>query len=152
MEPGRALVLGSGTGEAVMYLARHRWFATGVEPSPTGVESARRKADWTAGATFVEGDVTELSQLGVDGPFDLVLDAGSYDGVPQDRRDAYASEVGRIVRPGGRFFLFAAEPRHGPSTEAEIRNRFDAAFDLGRVEPADEPPGAAWFTLTRRAD
>jgi SAM-dependent methyltransferase len=153
MEPGRALELGSGTGSIVLDLARRGWFATGVEPSPSDVESARRKADWTAGATFVEGDVTELSRLGVDGPFDLVLDLGTYDGVSEDRRDGYAREVGRVARPGARFLLFAADPRAGGATaEAEIRGRFDAAFDVARVEPAREPPGAAWFTLIRRAD
>jgi SAM-dependent methyltransferase len=152
LEPGRALEIGSGTGETVLYLARRGWFATGVESSPTDVESARHKADWTAGATFAEGDATELSRLGVDGPFDLVLDAASYGVVPENRRDAYAKEIGRVVRPGGRFLLFAPEPPHAASAEAEIRRRFDAAFDLARVEPADEPPGAAWFTLIRRAD
>jgi SAM-dependent methyltransferase len=153
MEPGRALELGSGTGSIVLDLARRGWFVTGVEPSPSDVESARRKADWTAGAAFVEGDVTELSRLGVDGPFDLVLDVGTYDGIPEDRRDAYAKEIGRVARPGARFLLFAGFAREGgPTAEVELRGRFEAVFDVARVEPAREPAGAAWFTLIRRAD
>jgi SAM-dependent methyltransferase len=153
MEPGRALELGSRTGTTVLELARRGWFATGVESSASDVESARRKADWTAGATFVEGDVSELSRLGVDGPFDLVIDAGAgYDALPEDRRNVYAGEVRRVARPGARFLLFARNSREGESAEADVRGRFEGAFELARVEPVGDAPGAAWFTLTRRAD
>jgi cyclopropane fatty-acyl-phospholipid synthase-like methyltransferase len=152
MEPGRALELGSGTGSIVLDLARRGWFATGVEPSSSDVESARRKADWTAGATFVEGDVTELSRLGVDGPFDLVIDAGAYDAVPENRRDAYAREVARVARPGARFLLFATTAREGEAADAGVRGRFAGAFEVAPGEAGREAPNAAWYTLTRRVD
>jgi SAM-dependent methyltransferase len=154
-EPGRALDLGCGTGTNVLYLAQRGWFATGVDFSSLAIESARRKADWVAGATFVEGDVTRLSALGVDGPFDLVLDIGCYHGIPTGRRDAYAREVARVARPGGRLLMFAFGPwLRWPGSrrtrEPEIRRRFGGAFDVTRVELGREPPGAAWFTLVRR--
>ena len=55
MQPGRALDLGCGTGTNVLWLAQHGWTAVGVDRSPIAIESARRRADWTSGAMFVEG-------------------------------------------------------------------------------------------------
>jgi SAM-dependent methyltransferase len=152
LEPGRALDLGCGTGTNVLYLVQHGWFATGVDFSSRAIEAARRKADWTSGATFVEGDVSRLAELGVEGPFDLALDVGCFHGLPIRRRDDYAREVARVTRPGGRFLLFAFGPRGraGATREPEVRRRFGPAFELDRVERGREPPGAAWFTLRRR--
>ena len=153
--PGNAIDLGCGTGTNVLYLVQHGWLATGVDLSPLAISSARAKADWVSGASFVEGDVTRLSELGVDGPFDLALDVGCFHSVAASRRDAYAGEVARVTRPGGTLLLFAFGPRFrlpgGRATrEPEIRRRFEGAFELTGVELGREPPGAAWFTLTRR--
>jgi SAM-dependent methyltransferase len=153
---GRALDLGCGTGTNVLYLVQRGWTATGVDLSPLAIESARRKSDWVSGAMFYEGDVTKLSELPIEGPFDLVLDVGCYHGVPSSRRDAYAREVARVARPGGLFLLFAFGPwPRWPGSrrtrEPEIRRRFEGAFELAKVEPGEEPPGAAWFSLLRRS-
>lgn len=155
MEPGRALDLGCGTGTTVLWLAQHRWTAVGVDRSPHAIESARRKADWTTGAMFVEGDVTRLGELEVDGPFDLVVDVGCFHGVPLGRRDAYVREVARVARPGARMMIFAFGgwvrwPRSTRTREPEIRRRFEQAFEIDRIVPGREPPGAAWFYLRRR--
>jgi SAM-dependent methyltransferase len=144
LPPGRALDLGCGTGTNVLYLAQHGWFATGVDASSTAIESARRKADWIAGATFVEGDVTRLSHLGVDGPFDLVLDIGCYDGLPADRRDAYAQEVGRVARPGARFLVFAS----GPGLRWPVRRRTGEPENRRRLATCSSCGG--WSRLMRR--
>ena len=156
MEPGRALDLGCGTGTNVLWLAQRGWTAVGVDFTSLAIESARRKADWTSGATFVEGDVTRLSELGVDGPFDLVLDIGCFHSVPVRRRDDYVREVARVARTGARMMIFAfgpwiripGAPRR--TREPEIRRRFESAFALERVVPGEEPKGAAWFFLRRR--
>jgi SAM-dependent methyltransferase len=156
LEPGDALDLGCGTGTNVIELARHGWFATGVDFSSLAIENARRKAEWVSGVTFVQGDVTRLSALGVDGPFDLVLDIGCFHTVALRRRGAYATEVARVARSGAVLLMFAFGPwlrwpGSGRTREAEIRRRFGGAFDVERVELGREPPGAAWFTLRRRA-
>jgi ubiquinone/menaquinone biosynthesis C-methylase UbiE len=156
LEPGRALDLGCGTGTNAMYLAQHGWTAVGVDFSSHAIESARRKADWVSGAMFVEGDVTRLSELGVDGPFDLLLDIGCFHTVVSNRRDAYVREAARVAKPGSLMMIFAFGPRlRLPGTrrtrESEIRRRFDASFELERVRPGSHPPGAAWFSLRRRS-
>jgi SAM-dependent methyltransferase len=156
LEPGRALDLGCGTGTNVIYLAQHGWSAVGVDFSSHAVESARRKADWVSGAVFVEGDVTRLSELGVDGPFDFLLDIGCFHSVVPSRRDAYVRETARVARPDSLMMIFAFGPRLKlPGTrrtrEPEIRRRFARAFELERVRPGSDPPGAAWFSLRRRS-
>ena len=156
LTPGDALDLGCGTGTNAIELARHGWFVTGVDFSSLAIEQARAKSGWVSGATFVEGDVTRLRELGVDGPFDLVVDIGCFHSVALRRRDDYAREVARVAKPGAILLLFAFGPwlRWPGSTrtrEPEIRRRFGGAFDLERVELGREPPGAAWFTLRRRA-
>lgn len=155
LEPGRALDLGCGTGTNAMYLAQHGWTAVGVDFSSHAIESARRKADWVSGATFVEGDVTRLSELGVDGSFDLLLDIGCFHSVVPSRRDAYVREVARVARPDSLMMIFAFGRRlRVPGTrrtrEPEIRRRFAGTFELERVVPGSHPPGAAWFFLRRR--
>ena len=156
MQPGRALDLGCGTGTNVLWLAQHGWTAIGVDRSATAIESARRKADWTSGAMFVEGDVTRLAELEVDGPFDLILDIGCFHGVPARRRGAYVRQVARVAGPGatdddlrssGRGHAWPGSPR---TREPEIRRRFGEAFEIERVVPGRDPPGAAWFYLRRR--
>ena len=156
LEKGDALDLGCGTGTNAIELARHGWFVTGVDFVAQAIEQARRKAEWVSGVTFVEGDVTRLRDLGVDGPFDLVVDIGCFHSVALRRRDDYAREVARVARPGAVLLMFVFGPwlRWPGSTrtrEPEIRRRFGAAFDVERVELGHEPPGAAWFTLRRRS-
>ena len=155
MQAGRALDVGCGTGTNVLWLAQHGWTATGVDRSATAIESARRKADWTASAMFAEGDVTRLEELQVDGPFDLILDIGCFHGLPARRRDAYVRQVARVARPGARMMIFAFGPRprwpgSSRTREPEIRRRFKEAVEIERVVPGRDPPGAAWFYLQRR--
>jgi SAM-dependent methyltransferase len=156
IEPGRALDLGCGTGTNVLWLAQRGWTAVGVDFSALAIESARRKADWTSGAQFVEGDVTRLRELEVDGPFDFLLDIGCFHSVALRRRDDYVREATRVASTGARMMIFAFGPwfrlpgtRRG-MREPEIRRRFDHAFELERVLPGSEPRGAAWFYLRRR--
>jgi cyclopropane fatty-acyl-phospholipid synthase-like methyltransferase len=155
MQPGRALDVGCGTGTNVLWLAQHGWTAIGVDRSATAIESARRKADWTASAMFAEGDVTRLAELQIDGPFDLILDIGCFHGLPVRRRDAYVREVARVASPGGRMLMFAHGqrgwwPGSQRTREPEIRRRFGEAFEIEHVVPGRDPPGAAWFYLQRR--
>ncbi|HYF12362.1 MAG TPA: class I SAM-dependent methyltransferase [Actinomycetota bacterium] len=155
LEPGTALDLGCGTGTNAIELANRGWFVTGVDFSPLAIDHARRKAGWVSGVTFVEGDVSELSALGVDGPFDLAVDIGCFHSVAASRRDAYVREIARVLRSGAPLLMFAFGPwLRWPGSrrtrEPEIRRRFARDFEVERVELGREPPGAAWFTLRRR--
>src|SRR2546423_3859009 len=149
---GSALDLGCGTGPNVIYLARHGWKAVGVDFSPVAIQQARRLAKDTPGATFVQGDVSQLSRLGIDGPFDFVLDIGCYHGLPANARQDYAREVGRVNRPGALFTIWAIASDRWPflpgapaMQDKEIAGRFGGSL-LGIDPDAPEPALPAWST------
>ncbi len=137
--PGRALDLGCGTGTNAVYLAKHGWEVVGVDFVPRAIEAARGRA-LEAGETprFVVGDVTHLRRLGVDGPFDLIVDVGCYHSVPDALRCAYATEVAAVARHGADFYL--AGISDAPVTwrllgtrgtnAADLRHHLGADFDL----------------------
>ena len=154
---GRALDLGCGTGTNCVYLARHGWQAVGVDFSTMAIWQARRQAR-RAGVNcrFYRADVTALSFL--EGLFDFVLDIGCLHSVSLDRWKRYATEVTRLLRPGGLYMLYAFVPRHdrlgsrGISPE-EVRDLFAPAFVAERQEGGDDPtgPSSAWYWLRRIA-
>jgi SAM-dependent methyltransferase len=153
LAPGRALDLGCGTGTNVRYLAEHGWDATGVDAEPIALDAARAKVAGLAGARVIPGDVAGLPALGLDGPFDLVLDIGCFHSIERSRRGAYADGVAALTRPGATMFVFAFGPRGlvprvGVSAR-EMVHRFDPWFrPVGRIA-GREPPGAAWYRLER---
>lgn len=153
LAPGRVLDLGCGTGTNVVFLAEHGWDATGVDAEPIALDVAREKIADVAGARVLLGDVTRLGSLGLDGPFDLLLDVGCFHSVPRSRRDAYASGAAALTRAGATLFVFAFPPRGlvppvGISA-SEMAHRFDPWFrPVGRIA-GREPRGAAWYRLER---
>jgi SAM-dependent methyltransferase len=153
---GRALVLRCGFGDLAIALAQRGWSATGVDDSGPAIEAARRKADWTAGAMFLEADPARPSALGIDRPYDLVVDAGCFDDLGGDARPALVGEVVDVVAGGGTVVLFAKGPwlqwPWSRRTRApEVRDAFGRAFELVSVDLA-ERRGDAWFTLRRSSD
>jgi SAM-dependent methyltransferase len=153
LPPGRALDLGCGTGTNAAYLAAHGWDATGVDAEPIAIERARAKLAGDADARALLGDVTNLEALGLDPPFDLVLDIGCFHSIERGRRDAYAAGVGWMTRPGSTLFMFAFARRRTLTplgvTPAEMATRFARWFrPVGRIA-GTEPPGAAWYRLER---
>jgi len=164
LPPGRALDLGCGTGTNVVYLARHGWQATGVDFVTAAVARARRRARrGGVEARFVAGDVTRLEELGVEGPYDLVVDIGCFHGIPPHRRDAYARGVASLTQPGATLTMFAFASPSSPrrlrhwsgAPEAEVRARLGPFFEVAHVEQGRESrPGArmlpAWYRLVRR--
>jgi SAM-dependent methyltransferase len=147
--PGRALDLGCGTGTNVVYLARHGWEAAGVDFAGRAIAKARRRArDAGVACTLVVGDVTRLSFAG---PFDLALDIGCLHSIAASGRAAYAAGLGRVMRSGGTYLLYAFAPG-GPAvglTAEDVRTTFGDAFDLVDVEEGKGRP-SAWYTLVRR--
>jgi SAM-dependent methyltransferase len=148
---GRALDLGCGTGTNCLYLAAHGWEATGVDYTPRAVAAARRKArEAAAQVRFLTGDVTRLQRLGVDGPFDLLLDLGCFHSIPDDRRDDYASEAARVAAPKATFLMFAfASGSTARAPQEEIERRFGRDFSLLEVRPGDPRWGQTWYRMQR---
>lgn len=117
LPPGRALDLGCGTGRNAVYLARHGWQVTGVDLVGHALATARRRAAAAGVAVrLVEGDVTRLDELGVGGGYELLVDAGCYQGVPIGRRDAYAAQITAAAAPGALLVMFAIARTPIPNT------------------------------------
>jgi SAM-dependent methyltransferase len=149
---GRALDLGCGTGTNVRYLADRGWDATGVDAEPRAVERAVTAIADVPNARVLRGDLTRLDALGLEGPFDLVLDIGCFHGIGRSRRDAYVAGVAARTRLGATLFLYAFPVRGvipvGVSA-SEIAHRFAPAFEpVGRIL-GKEPPGSAYYRLVR---
>jgi SAM-dependent methyltransferase len=149
LQPGRALDLGCGTGTNCRYLSDRGWDVTGIDFVPRAIRAAQGKAP---GARLVVGDVTRLADAGVSGPFDLLFDLGCFHSLPDDRRDAYVSEVARVVRQGATLLLFAfgAKARGTPvATEAEIRRRFSGPFEIVEVRAGAAFARQTWYRMRR---
>lgn len=157
--PGRALDLGCGNGRNAIYLARNDWKVTGVELIGHAVRRARRAvAQAGVGVDVVQGDASRLSDCGVGGGFDLVVDACCYHAIAVERRDAYAAEVTKAAAPGALLFMVAFAEQNTPGmnvTVDDLRSRFrgweilDAApVPAGELVQYFDGPQFAKRTLT----
>ena len=150
LTPGRAIDLGCGTGTNCKYMLEHGWDVTGVDYIPRAIRAAKRKA---SGAKLLVGDVTRLAEIGVAGPFDLLLDLGCFHSLPDDRRQAYVTEAARIARPGGTLLMFAfGEKGKGTpvATESEIRQRFAGDFEMVEVRAGAPFRRQTWYRMVRK--
>lgn len=141
---GRALDLGCGRGQFTPELARRGWQAVGVDYVPAAIEAARR--DDTAGATYVVGDVTDLSPAGL-GTFDFFLDVGCFQGFDADGRRAQGRGVTALAAPGATMLMLAFGPNRlrsliGGVSRADVETAFPE-WELLAVEPA-ETAGLGW--------
>jgi ubiquinone/menaquinone biosynthesis C-methylase UbiE len=103
----RVLDVACGSGNAAIPAAVAGGEVTGLDITPELFEAGRRRAaeagveiDW------VEGDAEQLPFD--DGSFDIVLSTFGCMFAPDQR--AAASEIARVVRPGGRFGVAAWRP------------------------------------------
>jgi ubiquinone/menaquinone biosynthesis C-methylase UbiE len=144
----RVLDLATGSGNAALAAARRGCDVTGVDYVPALLERARRRADAERlHVEFVEGDAEALPFP--DASFDVVSSVfGSMFAPDQEKT---ASELARVVKPGGRIGIVAHTPdgfignlfkviaKHAPppaglrspiqwGTEARLRELFDGTI------------------------
>ena len=99
---GRVLDLGCGAGTEVGFLAGLGATSVGVDLSFDALTIA---AGEHGSGRFVQADVGRLPFAA--GSFDSALDRGCLHYLPRDARSRYATEIARVLRPGGRFLLRA---------------------------------------------
>ncbi len=123
--PGRAgLDVGCGLGTEVAWLTALGLQAIGIDISEVACARAQLLHPE---ALFLYADVRRLPFA--DGVFDLALDRGCFHYLKPSDRARYASEVGRVLRPGGRLLLRASLRRAGRRNdldEPELRRTFAA--------------------------
>ena len=162
IRPGRALVLGCGTGTNAVYLASKGFTVTGVEVAPTALVLAERLARKAkVRVRWLVADVTAMGELG---PFDFVFDRGCYHHVQLYDSAGFVRTVDRLTRSGGHFLLLAGnanQPRHGGPPrveETKIVTDFAKTWDFVclreiRFEsrnPDHKTGPWAWSALMRR--
>jgi SAM-dependent methyltransferase len=163
IQPCRAIDLGSGTGWNCIFLVQRGFEVTGVDFAPGAVELGhRRAAEAGVAVKFVEDDLTNLRH--VSGPFDLLVDYGTFDDLPLKDRELYLQNVLPLTRPGSRFLLYCFEwqPRwwerpfffRMACEPGEIERRFGPYFEVERYAGGTTGswmmPGWAAYLMTRK--
>jgi SAM-dependent methyltransferase len=113
---GRGLEVGCGPGRLSILLARrHGLEVTGLDLDPAMIERARANASGETNSlgrkpTFLVGDVASLAFP--DGSFDVVVSTLSMHHWADP--GAGLSEIGRVLRPGGRALVWDFRPGRVP--------------------------------------
>ena len=157
---GSVLDVGCGTGENVLYLAERGFAAVGVDGAPTAIRKARAKAKKRG--LDVRFEVADALDLFLAEQFDTVIDSGLFHVFSDEERPRFQASLGRVVRPGGNYFLMCFSEREpgdwGPRrvTQAEIRSVFRSGWRVNHIEPsAFETNGGdaqAWLASISRLE
>lgn len=147
----RTLELGCGVGRFSRYLARQGLRVTAVDFSPVAVAKARAAAAQDpAPPEFFVADVTDLDAI--DGPFDFSFDVGCFHCLDVGQQRRYASQVQRLLRPGGTHLIWAldAAPSDIPFSPDTVRKAFATGFTLADARPSRRRLARShWYWLTR---
>jgi len=168
-QAARAIDLGCGAGSVSMELAEAGFEVTGVDFSSVALRKARAAATGRAlgrdRLRFLRGDLTAGGVPGVQGPYDLLVDYGTFDDLPTAQRARMAPWVASLARPGSRMFLFAFAgdpadlPRfsfQGPSRAfpgllpGEVEHWFGGWFDVEPIDPPTRTRHLGTWLLERR--
>ena len=99
------LDLGSGTGRNANYLAELGNKVIGLEISPTAIDLAESRAkEMRIEVEYLLHDIGSVYPFGNE-TFDLVLDVTSSNSLNSKEREIYLSEVFRVLKKGGYFFV-----------------------------------------------
>jgi SAM-dependent methyltransferase len=147
--PGRAIDLGCGTGTNVLTLAQHGWDVTGVDFIVNNIYKARRKAI-TAGLNqrihLYRDSVARMD--GIQGPYNLVLDIGCYQGLSDNDRELYQSRIAEILAPEGTLLIYGMINQ--PGMDFGLTPEDMAAFQVylslhTRIDSTDHDLLSTWW-------
>jgi ubiquinone/menaquinone biosynthesis C-methylase UbiE len=101
----KILEVGCGSGANLWMIAREGFDAHGLDISVEGLKLCREiLASWDSDATLTKGDMTNLPYE--DNCFDVVFDIVSSYCLEKQGYAEFLNEVGRVLKPSGRFFSF----------------------------------------------
>jgi len=128
----------------------------------TGTGPTQQKArERGSTATFLVADALALEGLGR--RFDVAIDCGLFHTFSDAARSAFAENLHRILRPGGRYVLLCFSEHQpgdmGPRRvrQAEIRSTFARGWSVDSIvadrfaDRWSEDGAAAWLAQLRRA-
>jgi 2-polyprenyl-3-methyl-5-hydroxy-6-metoxy-1,4-benzoquinol methylase len=162
IEPCKALDIGCGTGDNVLWLAEQGFDVIGCDLSDTAIDSAKLKAAKAGvSCSFIISDFME--DLVPGSPFGFVMDRGCLHSVGDaSERKSFAEKVSAHLEPGGLWLTLAgnaddAERETGPPrlTAEELVTGVEPFFEILSLAAgmfgSDEPdPPRAWICLMRK--
>lgn len=148
MPAGRALDIGCGTGRDAVYLARRGWRVTGVDFTEPALQKARQRAqDQGVDVQWVQGDVANLAELGLEPGYTLIYDMGCLHGLPDAARQSAMRAIGDLAAPRAVLLIAAFKARRRPllprgMDQAEMVEALGLRWRLEDVrrEPTDDMP------------
>lgn len=141
-----AIDLGCGKGAFSARLTEVARRVTGVEISEIAVAKARTAYP---ALTFLRGDARRLGELGLpEKGFDLVVSSDLIAYLSPREAEGFLREVGRILAPGGRFFLAAWSPGGRYYTPESLEQLLGRRFAVMRGFTL--PSGHAAFVARHR--
>ncbi|WP_437533223.1 class I SAM-dependent methyltransferase [Sorangium sp. So ce726] len=152
--PNGVLELGCGVGRFSRYAAQQGLRVTGVDFSPVAIAKARaRVAADEVRPDFIVGDVTNLDTL--TGPFDLSFDVGCFHCLDATQQGRYASEIARLLAPGGTHLIWAldAAPAGISLDAAAVGTTFAPRFALRDAKASRRRlVRSHWYWLVRSTE
>jgi len=146
------LELGCGLGRFARFMTQQGFEVTAVDFSGVAIERARRRVAKNAlKPEFFIGDVTNLGFL--KGPFDASYDVGCFHCLDKRGQSAFASEVARLLRPGGIHLMWVMDdsPSGLPVSPAAINAVFAPYFETTEATAVWRRFARShWYWLTRR--
>ncbi len=138
----RVLDVGCGEGHVARLLTKAGARVTGVDISPTMIAEARKmEASHPLGIAYFESDARSMPML-ADAAFDAAISYQTLMDI-EDYQSA-ASEVSRVLRPGGRFYIAMIHPCFATRTSGGEKT-------IG-WETATGPDGAVEYTHLNVSD
>jgi len=155
IKPCKAIELGCGAGNYVIYLSTNGFDSTGIDISPTAINIAKKSATEKGVkcnfiAIDVLGDMTEINEQ-----FDFAYDWHLLHHIYPENREKYINNVYRLLKPGGQYLsiCFSEDsPEFGGkgkyrktpidtvlyfSSEDEIRALLKPVFEIEELKTVD---------------
>ncbi len=155
VKPCRAIELGCGAGNYVIYFAQNGFDVTGVDISESAIRMAKRSAsDRDVNCRFITADVRG-DMSGVNDTFDFAYDWEVMHHVFPEDREAYINNVYKMLNPGALYLsvCFSEEsPQFGGegkyrrtpldtvlyfSSENEMETLFKPHFEIKELKTVD---------------
>ncbi|OJF95643.1 class I SAM-dependent methyltransferase [Pararhizobium antarcticum] len=126
-KPRRILDFGAGVGNSLgpMRAAFPESDIVLLDPSAQSLDIAQARFPGQASFQAFDGQTIPFE----DGQFDLIFTACVFHHIPEEMHVGLLGEIGRVLKPGGSFFLFEHNPWN-PLTQHAVRN---CTFDENAV-------------------
>jgi len=137
--PRLVLDAGCGMGTDLLYMAGKKIRAAGIDISHKGLIRAKNRfISKKLSIPLIQSNILMLPFN--DATFDFINDRGCFHHIERGKRRQYASETGRVLKPGGHLLLRCFSEKYFRSggagyilTEKDIRDTFSMHFQIDQV-------------------